>query len=165
MVPAHPGSTNSVVIRGLDPRIHLLKRISRSGWISDAVQVTPAVVPANAGTHNPGSLLWQKVSHSSASSMGRGVWVPAFAGTTNECGARRPQKLVVPAKADPVRRGLSIQSLASLEYWVPLSRGRRLVFADTASHSRRMFCARVGLLVPPSPIRGRRECRAPDAPA
>jgi hypothetical protein len=28
-----------------------------------------------------------------------------------------------------------------------------------------MFRARVGLLVPPSPIRGRRECRAPDAPA
>ena len=34
MVPAHPGSTNSVVMRGLDPRIHLLKRISRSGWIA-----------------------------------------------------------------------------------------------------------------------------------
>src|ERR1700692_1749646 len=28
-----------------------------------------------------------------------------------------------------------------------------------------MFCARFGLLVPPSHFRGRRECRAPDAPA
>src|ERR1700731_654544 len=37
--------------------------------------------------------------------------------------------------------------------------------SDTASRSRRMCCARFGLLVPPSPIRGRRECRAPDAPA
>src|ERR1700761_4531229 len=27
-----------------------------------------------------------------------------------------------------------------------------------------MCCARFGRLVPPSPIRGRRECRAPDAP-
>ena len=36
---------------------------------------------------------------------------------------------------------------------------------DINSHSRRMFRARFGLLVPPSPIRGRRECRAPDAPA
>jgi hypothetical protein len=32
---AHAGSTYSVVIRGLDdPRIHLLKGISRSGWIA-----------------------------------------------------------------------------------------------------------------------------------
>src|ERR1700760_3112715 len=36
---------------------------------------------------------------------------------------------------------------------------------NTASRSRRMYCARFGRLVPPSPIRGRRECRAPDAPA
>jgi hypothetical protein len=36
---------------------------------------------------------------------------------------------------------------------------------NTASRSRRMCCARFGLLVPPSLNRGRRECRAPDAPA
>ncbi len=36
--------------------------------------------------------------------------------------------------------------------------------ADTPSRSRRLFRARFGLLVPPSPIRGRRECRASDAP-
>jgi hypothetical protein len=35
---------------------------------------------------------------------------------------------------------------------------------NTASRSRRRFRASFGLLVPPSPIRGRRECRAPDAP-
>ena len=39
------------------------------------------------------------------------------------------------------------------------------LFAATASRSRRMCCARFGLLVPPSAIRGRRECRMPDAPA
>jgi hypothetical protein len=104
-------------MRGLDPRIHLLKGIQRSGWIADAVQVTPAVVPANAWTHNPGSLLWQKVSHGSASSMGRGVWVPALAGTTNELArGAHPTKTCRPRESgDPVRCGLSIQSLASLE--------------------------------------------------
>src|SRR6201996_1060910 len=39
-------STYSVVIRGLDPRIHLLKRISRSGWIAGAN-------PAMTATHRP----------------------------------------------------------------------------------------------------------------
>jgi hypothetical protein len=38
------------------------------------------------------------------------------------------------------------------------------LFADTPPRSRRMSCARFGLLVSPSAIRGRRECRAPDAP-
>jgi len=36
--------------------------------------------------------------------------------------------------------------------------------ANTTPPSRRMFRARFGLLVSPSAIRGRRECRAPDAP-
>ena len=36
---------------------------------------------------------------------------------------------------------------------------------NTAPRSRRMCCARFGLLVSPSLNRGRRECRAPDAPA
>jgi hypothetical protein len=35
---------------------------------------------------------------------------------------------------------------------------------NTLPRSRRMFRARFGRLVPPSPFRGRRECRAPDAP-
>jgi hypothetical protein len=39
------------------------------------------------------------------------------------------------------------------------------LFADTPPRSRRMFRARFGLLVSPSAIRGRRECRMPDAPA
>ena len=42
---------------------------------------------------------------------------------------------------------------------------QRPLFADTPPRSRRMCCARFGLLVPPSAIRGRRECRMPDAPA
>jgi hypothetical protein len=40
------------------------------------------VVPANAGTHNHRVLLLQKPSTPSANMKGRGVWVPAFAGTT-----------------------------------------------------------------------------------
>src|ERR1700692_3153270 len=39
------------------------------------------------------------------------------------------------------------------------------ILFHTVPRSRRMFCARFGLLVPPSSIRGRRECRMPDAPA
>jgi hypothetical protein len=38
-------------------------------------------------------------------------------------------------------------------------------FADTASRSRRRLRARFARNVPPSEIRGRRECRAPNAPA
>ena len=68
---------------------------------------------------------------------------------------------------DPVRRALSIPSLPPLEYRVARSSRATTpvgVAANTASHSRRLFRARFGLLVPPSHIRGRRECRAPDAP-
>ncbi|CAN0503353.1 unnamed protein product, partial [Phaeothamnion confervicola] len=36
------------------------------------------VVPAKAGTHNPGRLLLLKVFNNGASPMGRGVWVPAL---------------------------------------------------------------------------------------
>jgi hypothetical protein len=36
---------------------------------------------------------------------------------------------------------------------------------DIASRSRRLFRARFAIEFPPSAIRGRRECRAPDAPA
>jgi len=39
------------------------------------------------------------------------------------------------------------------------------LFKDTASRSRRMFRASFCRNVPPSHNRGRRECRAPDAPA
>ncbi|SHH60781.1 hypothetical protein SAMN05443248_5380 [Bradyrhizobium erythrophlei] len=41
---------------------------------------------------------------------------------------------------------------------------QQTLFANTPPRSRRMSCARFGLLVSPSAIRGRRECRAPDAP-
>ena len=60
--------------------------------------------------------------------MSRGVWVPAFAGTT---------------QAD----------------------SKSQTTANTPSRSRRRFRASFALNFPPSPIRGRRECRAPDAPA
>ena len=40
------------------------------------------VVPANAGTHNHRCLWRSKMSATRALSDGRGVWVPAFAGTT-----------------------------------------------------------------------------------
>src|ERR1700736_4272347 len=42
------------------------------------------VVPANAGTHNHHCLLEQKPLATVPKKRGRGVWVPAFAGTT--CG-------------------------------------------------------------------------------
>ncbi len=41
-----------------------------------------SVVPANAGTHNHRSPLLQKVSTRVLEDDSRGVWVPAFAGTT-----------------------------------------------------------------------------------
>jgi hypothetical protein len=40
------------------------------------------VVPANAGTHNTGGDDLEKVGQRARHKMGRGVWVPAFAGTT-----------------------------------------------------------------------------------
>jgi hypothetical protein len=40
------------------------------------------VVPAKAGTHNHRRLLEQKPSATVQKMRGRGVWVPAFAGTT-----------------------------------------------------------------------------------
>jgi hypothetical protein len=36
-----------------------------------------SVVPANAGTHNPGRLLLQRISNTGVSPKGLGVWVPA----------------------------------------------------------------------------------------
>src|ERR1700721_1558482 len=41
-----------------------------------------AVVPANAGTHNHRRRLERSRRPASSKSKGRGVWVPAFAGTT-----------------------------------------------------------------------------------
>jgi hypothetical protein len=45
------------------------------------------------------------------------------------------------------------------------SRFQAASFANTASRSRRRFCARFGLIVRPSKTRGRGECRVPNAPA
>jgi hypothetical protein len=50
--------------------------------------ISPSVVPAKAGTHNhritlSSSIMRQeKVTPSALTDFGRGVWVPAFAGTT-----------------------------------------------------------------------------------
>src|SRR5258708_16635626 len=44
------------------------------------------VVPAKAGTHSHRRLLGQKASASATKTIGHGVWVPAFAGTTKESG-------------------------------------------------------------------------------
>jgi hypothetical protein len=141
----------------------------------------------------------------------------------NDSIVQRLNSVVVPS-GDPVRRGFSVLSLASLQYWIARrslssgrpkgrtgwrattvedvarwsrnrhceptgranarsmtgsakqsilsSRGEMDCFAslamttkNTPPRSRRMFRASCGLLVPPSRIRGRRECRAPDAPA
>src|SRR6266699_1433556 len=46
------------------------------------LDITRLVVPAKAGTHNHRRLLRWKVSATAPKTRGRGVWVPAFAGTT-----------------------------------------------------------------------------------
>ena len=76
----------------------------------------------------------------------------------------------------PVRRGLSVNHR---RHWntgssafadddsgggVIALRFEQQLRQNTTPRSRRMFRARFGLLVSPSPIRGRRECRASDAP-
>jgi|GEM_PF-6592483 len=59
--------------------------MSRSCLVAPAV----SVVPANVGTHNHrGSLVGAGSNSESLYPHGRGVWVPAFAGTTAE---RRPK--------------------------------------------------------------------------
>ena len=50
--------------------------------MADARAPSLNVVPANAGTHNHRRLSLMKMSHTSVSPQERGVWVPAFAGTT-----------------------------------------------------------------------------------
>src|SRR4051812_22873124 len=55
-----------------------------------------AIVPAQAGTHNP----WHSNSSTAFTPAfqlrGHGVWVPAFAGTTAECFLRRHASRRVP---------------------------------------------------------------------
>jgi len=77
-----------------------------------------------------------------------------------------PTKICRPRESgDPVRCGLSIQSLASLEYWVPAFAGTTVGVCRHNSaispHVLREVCHQ---RAPPS-IRGHGERRAPDAPA
>ena len=68
------------------------------------------------------------------------------------------------AKAgDPVRRGSSVLTSASLEYWV--ARSSRAMTPNMTSHSRGALRPRFAGNFPPSPNRGRRECRMRAAPA
>ena len=57
---------------------------AKSVMLYPPLEIPPRVVPANAGTHNHRSgLLIRAVSNLHAPTLrGRGVWVPAFAGTT-----------------------------------------------------------------------------------
>jgi hypothetical protein len=48
---------------------------------------------------------------------------------------------------------------------LPSLRANNSVFSNTPSRSRGLICPSFILNIPPSSIRGRRECRAPDAPA
>ena len=49
---------------------------------------------------------------------------PVIASAAKQSRTRRPQRLSCSAKAEhPVHRGLSVQSLASLEYWIPAFAG------------------------------------------
>jgi hypothetical protein len=71
----------------------------------------------------------------------------------------------------PVRRGLSVQPLAPLGYWITRPsaqlRTRRVMTTgdDTASRSRGLICPRLAIEFPYPPVRGRRECRVHAAPA
>src|SRR6202043_2053320 len=49
--------------------------------------------------------------------------------------------------------------------WIASTQVLLAMTENIASRSRRMFCARFGLIVRPSEKRGRRECRVPNAPA
>jgi hypothetical protein len=121
------------------------------------------------------------------------IWVPAFAGTTIGGTFARHDKSSYPAQAGyPVRRGFSIPSLAfrntgssafadddgrgcGTRFGPRHIRASRILSSshfkqprdqrDTTSRSRRAnpreFCPNV----PPLKFRGRRECRALDAPA
>jgi hypothetical protein len=62
--------------------------VSRRGKAEECFHI---VVPAKAGTHNHRTLCCAKVVQQHFLTMGRGVWVPAFAGTTmRECRHRDP---------------------------------------------------------------------------
>src|ERR1700704_4892843 len=52
-------------------------------------RITPGVVPAKAGTIRRGLSIETRCSTTSLSNERRGVWVPAFAGTTSGEGLRR----------------------------------------------------------------------------
>ena len=45
----------------------------------------PRVVPANAGTYTPCSIVWMMGVEAFCNNKRQWFWVPAFAGTTREC--------------------------------------------------------------------------------
>jgi hypothetical protein len=84
---ANARSTFSVVIRGLDPRIHLLKGISRSGWIAGS---SPAMTATSVRMSVP-SPVRRTHKHSFAISpqVLREVW-PARSALSNQRARRMP---------------------------------------------------------------------------
>jgi hypothetical protein len=67
---------------------------------------TLSVVPAKAGTHNPGAhvsaRLSNKVIHAFRNHRRHGVWVPAFAGTTHVC-VGTTSKITPPQAVNPCK--------------------------------------------------------------
>jgi len=65
---------------------------------------------------------------------------------------KRDTTVIPRAGGDPVRRGFSVQSLASLEYWIVRLRGGRR--QNMTSRSRGMNCPRFGSSLPSSKTEG-----------
>jgi len=112
------------------------------------------VVPANAGTHSHWpSLLESGRRPSRPDNLRRGVWVPAFAGTTKtdfQCSSQDGRSDAIPINADARGDGYRCA--------LPILR------KHTSAFSRRVS-PEVYKILSPRKTRGRRECRVLAAPA
>src|SRR6267142_6808858 len=88
------------------------RRGARSGICCLTIE-SSCVVPAKAGTHSHRRLLGQKASASATKTIGHGVWVPAFAGTTKESGWSFPSLREATLSAVAQRGGGSDEAIHS----------------------------------------------------
>jgi len=137
------------------------------------------VVPANAGTHGNKCPLLRGVSKEGnehcLSRLRHGVWVPAFAGTTNE--RFEFQTAIEAVIASEAKQSIA-QRKGRMDCFVaepvigPAERPDPLAprndgcvwLLGMTSHSRGVFRPRFGLLVPPSSNRGRGDAGRPMRP-
>src|SRR6185312_8582799 len=77
--------------------------VRESNLVEAITRISPHVVPANAGTHNPRRLDFETLGVDILSNNPqRWLWVPAFAGTTRENPIRVPSNLAVDIPLHPV---------------------------------------------------------------